>query len=90
MSGPRPSPLPRAAMRASTTGSSACMVLITGRPTTSSIREKPPAGKRLSGTFRSLTDSRVRVAPSGSACAATTIAFSGPRRGRRPDPAATR
>ncbi len=66
INGPSPIPLPFTARRASTTGSSACMALITGRSSTSSKREKPPAGNRLSGTPRSLTESRSSVLPTPS------------------------
>ena len=68
-------PLPFTATRASTTGSSAWMALITGRSSTSSTREKAPAGNRLSGTPRSLTESRSSVLPAGSGRVATTTCF---------------
>jgi hypothetical protein len=75
-------PLPFTAMRASTTGSSAWMALITGRSSTSSRREKPPAGNRFSGMPRSLTEARSIMLPAGSSRDATTTCFSATARGR--------
>src|ERR1035437_763393 len=57
------------------------MALITGRSSTSSRREKAPAGNRLSGTPRSLTEARSSVLPAGSSLVATTTCFSAARRG---------
>ncbi len=71
ITGDNPNPLPRSASRPATMGSSSRMLLMTGRPTTSSTFSKAPVGRRSRGTLTILTSAVLICTPTGKAVAAT-------------------